>query len=108
MQCALLGYCMHFGDIYRILNGYDNCGNVCGRDNVFEIKNSGCHGINMTSHRYLRVQSWGIDTFDSNIQTNRICVESCSNYSELYVLEYGILNENRYTIFVRIEIQITN
>lgn len=77
---------MHFGDIYRILNGYDNCGNVCGRDNVFdEIKNFNCHGINMTKHRYLRVQSWGIDTIEKDIQTNRICVDSCSNYSELYV-----------------------
>lgn len=91
MQCALVGYCMHFGDIYRIINGYDNCGNVCGRDNTFnglarpEIKDSGCHGINMTKHSYVRVQSWGIDTNEGEIQTNRVCVESCNNYSELYV-----------------------
>lgn len=91
MQCALLGYCMHFGDIYRILNGYDNCGNVCGRDNTFnglarpEIEDSGCHGINMTTHSYVRVQSWGIDSIDGDFQTNRVCVESCNNYSELYV-----------------------
>lgn len=24
---------MVFGDIYRIINGYDDCANVCGRDN---------------------------------------------------------------------------
>lgn len=24
---------MSHGDIYRILNGYDDCGNICGRDN---------------------------------------------------------------------------
>lgn len=93
VQCALLGYCIHFGDIYRIFNGYDNCGNVCGRDNVLdglaqpEIKNSGCHGINMTSYQYLRIQSWGIDTIERDIQTNRVCVENCSNYSDLYVFD---------------------
>lgn len=86
VQCALLGYCMHFGDIHRILNGYDNCGNVCGRENVFdEIRDTGCHGINMTKHRYLRVQSWNFDGIENGIKTNRICVDSCSDYSELYV-----------------------
>lgn len=80
---ALLGYCMHYGNIYRILNGYDNCGNVCGRINVFDCVNStGCHGMDMTQHKYLRVQSWGSDSTE-NIQVNRICVENCNNYSGL-------------------------
>uniref|UniRef100_A0A182UJY7 Uncharacterized protein n=1 Tax=Anopheles melas TaxID=34690 RepID=A0A182UJY7_9DIPT len=30
---VLIIYCMAFGDIYRIINGYDDCANVCGRDN---------------------------------------------------------------------------
>lgn len=74
---------MSFGNIYRILNGYDNCGNICGRNNVFsEVNGSNCHGMDMTKHKYLRVQSWSLDEVDSDyIQVNRICVENCSNYS---------------------------
>lgn len=78
---------MFYGNIYRILNGYDNCGNICGRINVFaEVDNSACHGMDMTKHKYLRVQSWGIDAIESGyVQVNRICVENCSNYSGLLV-----------------------
>lgn len=76
---------MSFGNIYRILNGYDNCGNVCGKNNKFsEFNNSGCHGIDMTEHKYLRVQSWSLDAIENDmVQINRICVENCSNYSGL-------------------------
>lgn len=79
-----MAYCMSDGNIYRILNGYNNCGNVCGRNNEFaEVNNSGCHGMDMTKHKYLRVQSWNSDSVDTDytIQINRICVENCSNYS---------------------------
>lgn len=41
-QFVLLGYCMSYGDIYRIVNGYDDCGNVCGRKNEFFNENTGC------------------------------------------------------------------
>lgn len=82
-QFGLLGYCMSNGNIKRILNGYDNCGNVCGQDNVFDdVDNSGCHGMDMTKHKYLRVQSWDLDAVDREyMHINRICVENCSNYS---------------------------
>lgn len=33
---------MSYGDIYRIVNGYDDCGNVCGRANSFTDDSSGC------------------------------------------------------------------
>lgn len=74
---------MCFGNIYRILNGYDNCGNICGRKNVFATVNgTNCHGMDLTQHKYLRVQSWSLDEIDSDyVQVNRICVENCSNYS---------------------------
>lgn len=88
LQFGLVTYCISFGDINRILNGYDNCGNVCGRNNQFADVdiNSGCHGIDMTKHKYLRVQSWSLDAVDSDIvQINRICVENCSDYSGLLV-----------------------
>lgn len=42
LQFVLLGYCMSYGDIYRIVNGYDDCGNVCGRENQFFNENTGC------------------------------------------------------------------
>lgn len=75
---------MSYGNIYRILNGYDNCGNVCGRNNQFsEPNNSGCHGMDMTKHKYLRVQSFNLDSVDNDytVQINRNCVENCSFYS---------------------------
>lgn len=82
-QIALLAYCMSYGNIYRIFNGYDNCGNVCGRINTFaELDGTGCRGMDLRQRNYLRVQSFGIDepTIEL-INVNRICVENCSNYS---------------------------
>ncbi|PSN43901.1 hypothetical protein C0J52_03676 [Blattella germanica] len=32
---ALISYCATYADMYRIINGYDNCGNVCGRKNPY-------------------------------------------------------------------------
>lgn len=92
---------MFHGNIYRILNGYDNCGNICGRINVFaEVDNSGCHGMDMTTHKYLRVQSWGVDAIESDyVQVNRICVENCSNYSGLLVSKKKKINTFNATPF---------
>lgn len=42
VQFALLGYCVSMGDVYRIVNGYDDCGNVCGRVNSFFDDATGC------------------------------------------------------------------
>ncbi|ERL87775.1 hypothetical protein D910_05164 [Dendroctonus ponderosae] len=30
LQCFLIAYCVHYGDIDRVIHGYDNCGSVCG------------------------------------------------------------------------------
>lgn len=81
-QISLLSYTMSFGNIYRIVNGYDNCGNICGRMNTFDTTYSGCRGANMTDKRYLRVQSSGTVITDTG-QVNRICVEDCGSYTGL-------------------------
>lgn len=70
------------GDIYRIINGYDNCGNICGRQNHFLETSSGCRGLDFTQHKYLRVQSTGTIIYDTG-QINRICVENCDYYPGL-------------------------
>lgn len=91
----LLGYCISVGDIYRIVNGYDDCGNVCGRINNFEDSQSGCkvhskhskynnfrrnfkffQGFDYRQLKYLRVQSSGTAETDIG-QINRICVKTC-------------------------------
>ena len=46
------GYCMSSvvkkGDIYRIINGYDDCANVCGRITPQETEpRFSCKGANM-------------------------------------------------------------
>lgn len=66
---------MYFGNIYRIINGYDDCGNVCGRINSFEAV-SGCTGNDMTEQKYLIVKSTGSITYDSG-QVNRKCAAQC-------------------------------
>lgn len=71
---------MSFGNIYRIVNGYDNCGNICGRVNTFERTSFGCTGANMTNKPFLYVQSSGTVVTDTG-QINRICVEDCSLYT---------------------------
>lgn len=84
---------MSNGNIYRILNGYDNCGNVCGQLNIFdEINGSACQGMDLRKQMYLRVQTSLADTVENeNVQVNRICVESCGNYPGLLV-EFNPVN----------------
>jgi len=57
LQVVLIIYCVNNGDIYRILNGYDTCGNVCGRYNkpVEEYdKHDLCLGVNMSQKRCVK------------------------------------------------------
>lgn len=57
LQVVLIIYCANNGDIYRILNGYDTCGNVCGRYNepVEEYdKRKLCLGVNMSQKRCVK------------------------------------------------------
>lgn len=43
---------MMHGDIFRIINGYDYCGNICGRKNYPELNpNFSCKGVDMTENK---------------------------------------------------------
>ncbi|KAG8226076.1 hypothetical protein J437_LFUL006383 [Ladona fulva] len=48
---VLLSYCISKGDIHRIINGYDNCGNVCGKITVSEVNHTeeSCKGADHTN-----------------------------------------------------------
>ncbi|XP_058055555.1 choline transporter-like protein 1 [Anopheles bellator] len=71
---VLIIYCMAFGDIYRIINGYDDCANVCGRDNKPD-PSLACKGADRTEEKYLLVEgSGGVSTSD----LHRMCVANCN------------------------------
>ncbi|XP_076281785.1 choline transporter-like protein 1 isoform X2 [Lasioglossum baleicum] len=62
------------GDIYRVINGYDDCANVCGRNTPAETNPEfSCKGKDMTSERYLLM------TVDSNGVKSRRCVANCTD-----------------------------
>lgn len=79
-QAALASYTMSCGNVYRIVNGYDDCGNICGRMNDFDANSSSCHGEDMTEKPHLLVESSGTAVIDTG-QMNRVCVEDCRLYS---------------------------
>ncbi|XP_076661586.1 choline transporter-like protein 1 isoform X3 [Halictus rubicundus] len=62
------------GDIYRVINGYDDCANVCGRNTPGETNPEfNCKGKDMTSKRYLLM------TVDSSGVTSRTCTSNCTD-----------------------------
>ncbi|XP_021924894.1 choline transporter-like protein 1 isoform X2 [Zootermopsis nevadensis] len=77
---VLIIYCAKNGDIYRIINGYDTCGNICGRYNapVKEYDKLGvCLGEDRSQEKLLQI-SW-------TDKVNRKCVETCSDgYEEFF------------------------
>lgn len=46
IQAITTSYTLWYGDLKRITNGYDNCGNVCGEENT------AIDGINCTGKDY--------------------------------------------------------
>ncbi|XP_033207562.1 choline transporter-like protein 1 isoform X2 [Belonocnema kinseyi] len=71
------GFCMSTaakkGDIYRVINGYDDCANTCGRITPKESDPQfRCKGANMTDKKYLLVNV-GADGVKS-----RTCTKNCS------------------------------
>ncbi|XP_032681859.1 choline transporter-like protein 1 isoform X2 [Odontomachus brunneus] len=64
------------GDIFRVINGYDDCGNVCGRVTPPETDPKFCKGADMTNKRYLEVEM-GL----KGVQ-HRKCVESCDSTAD--------------------------
>ncbi|XP_044756952.1 choline transporter-like protein 1 [Coccinella septempunctata] len=75
--CVFLGYCILYGDIFRIINGYDNCGNICGRKTIsIQSNNTGnCSRSNEDSPFHLVLKR-----NDSNIK-DRYCVKNCSFFA---------------------------
>jgi solute carrier family 44 protein 1 (choline transporter-like protein) len=73
----LLGYCIFNGDIFRIVNGYDNCGNVCGRRNTInpEIRDEICQEASTLTEPFHIM----IKNNDSSVVERR-CVADCKDY----------------------------
>lgn len=42
----MIGYCIYYGDVNRIIQGYDSCGNICGQNNT--ATKYDCDGIDMS------------------------------------------------------------
>ncbi|XP_031830541.2 choline transporter-like protein 1 isoform X2 [Nomia melanderi] len=62
------------GDIYRVVNGYDNCANVCGRVTPSETDPQfRCKGADKTNERYL------LTTVGSSGVKDRTCVSNCTD-----------------------------
>ena len=47
-QTSLILYCAHYSDINRTINGYDDCGYICGKNNseiskdIMTVSNGTC------------------------------------------------------------------
>ncbi|XP_046396983.1 choline transporter-like protein 1 isoform X2 [Ischnura elegans] len=80
---ALSAHCVSNGDISRILNGYDNCGNVCGK-NTPQPENVSialCNEGNNVNKRFLLVRGVGRLIFNPS-SVERLCVSSCDDYPD--------------------------
>ncbi|XP_050517151.1 choline transporter-like protein 1 isoform X1 [Diabrotica virgifera virgifera] len=78
---CFLAYCFFNGDIFRTINGYDDCGNICGRNNKnlkrLDNKNNSlqCLGTSKINEPYHIVLRKG-----SAKEFNRLCISDCSLY----------------------------
>ncbi|XP_033307400.1 choline transporter-like protein 1 [Bombus bifarius] len=82
------------GDIYRVVNGYDDCANVCGRITERERSNNSdfaCKGKDMRKNRYLQI------TVDTRGVRTRTCVEKCSPQDTVF-LNRCVKNETMESI----------
>ncbi|XP_054015045.1 choline transporter-like protein 1 isoform X2 [Hylaeus anthracinus] len=74
------------GDIYRVINGYDNCANVCGRVTQHETDPKfSCKGGDMTDKRYLLM------TVEANGMKTRKCVSNCTDQNKSPIIEFSSL-----------------
>jgi solute carrier family 44 (choline transporter-like protein), member 1 len=74
----MMAYCFAFGDIRRILNGYDDCGNICGIVNEKDT-NLGCKGSDKRKEKYLLVERSKNPNNPDNPYIYRACVERCES-----------------------------
>lgn len=76
-QIVMVAYCFAYGNIQRILNGYDDCGNICGVANE-EDSNLGCKGSDKSKETYLLVERLDDPVNPENPYIHRQCVERCN------------------------------
>lgn len=72
----MMAYCFAYGNIDRILNGYDDCGNICGVVNKKDTK-LGCKGSDMRREKYLLIERSNDPKNPENPYIHRQCVENC-------------------------------
>lgn len=77
-QIVMMAYCFAYGNIERIINGYDDCGNICGVVNEKDTK-LGCKGSDKRKERYLLVERSNDPMNPDNPYIHRQCVERCSS-----------------------------
>ncbi|CAG2057875.1 unnamed protein product [Timema podura] len=82
---CLIAYCGINGDPYRIINGYDKCGNICGRKNPRADANKfPCYGEDQTKKTLLLVTEAEKILFNYQ-NVNRECVAKCSTGYRKYL-----------------------
>lgn len=74
----MLAYCFTYGNIWRVINGYDDCGNICGVMNEKDTK-LGCKGSDKRSQKYLLVERSIDPKNPENPYIHRQCVERCKD-----------------------------
>lgn len=74
-----MAYCFAYGNIQRIVNGYDDCGNICGAENEKDPLMP-CKGSDRTKQTYLIVDRSENPMNPENPYISRRCVEDCKNY----------------------------
>lgn len=75
----MIAYCFAYGNIQRILNGYDDCGNICGEMNEKDSTVL-CKGSDRTKQKFLLVDRSENPNNPENPYINRRCVERCDLY----------------------------
>lgn len=93
----MMAYCFSYGNIQRILNGYDDCGNICGVENEKDTK-LGCKGSDKTKEKYLLVERSIYPKNPDNPYVHRQCVADCKtipNYRTF--LNRCVLNKKEET-----------
>ncbi|BET03140.1 Plasma-membrane choline transporter [Nesidiocoris tenuis] len=79
---VLVGRCMKYGDIDRVIYGYDNCGNICGQINTKEEDPKlSCKGGDYSSKKYLLIKEAGKLIYNPK-NVNKECVEDCAAYPD--------------------------
>ncbi|CAH1976482.1 unnamed protein product [Acanthoscelides obtectus] len=75
---GFLGYCILHGDLHRVINGYDDCGYICGQSNPIS-KDAYCSESDKTSKKYHI-----LDKPQNEFRTIRKCVAECPDgYNKL-------------------------